>query len=70
MPELLQRLPRNVITIFRGRNQSKSEQLIAEVRNSGSGFAKPSAELVQFLAYGGFRICQINFDWIRTQLPD
>jgi integrase len=34
---------------------SQFEKLIEEIRNSGSGFAKPSAELVQFLAYGGFR---------------
>jgi integrase len=32
------------------------EQLVAEVGNSGSGFAKPATELLQFLAYGGMRI--------------
>ena len=31
------------------------EMLVKEIENSGSGFAKPAAELVQFLAYGGFR---------------
>ena len=31
------------------------EMLVKEIENSGSGFAKSSAELVQFLAYGGFR---------------
>ena len=31
------------------------EKLVEEIRNSGSGFAKSAAELVQFLAYGGFR---------------
>jgi integrase len=32
------------------------EQLAAKVRDSGSGFAKPATELLQFLAYGGMRI--------------
>jgi integrase len=31
------------------------EKLVEEIRNSGSGYAKHSANLVQFLAYGGFR---------------
>ncbi|MGA9450528.1 MAG: site-specific integrase [Verrucomicrobiia bacterium] len=31
------------------------EMLVKEIENSGSGFAESSAELVQFLAYGGFR---------------
>jgi len=31
-------------------------KLVESVRTSGSGFAKPAAELVQFLAFGGFRI--------------
>ena len=31
------------------------EKLVEEIRSSGSGFARPAAELVQFLAYGGFR---------------
>jgi integrase len=40
------------------------EQLVDEVRNSGSGFAKPAAELVQFLAYGGMRIGEAkNVTW-------
>jgi integrase len=32
------------------------EQLVAEVSRSGSGYAKPASELLQFLAYGGLRI--------------
>lgn len=31
------------------------EKLTEEIKNSGSGFSKSSAELVQFLAYEGFR---------------
>ena len=34
---------------------SQFEKLVEVIKSSGSGFAKPSAELVQFLAYGGFR---------------
>jgi integrase len=30
-------------------------ELVAEIANGGSGFSKPCAELVQFLAFGGFR---------------
>jgi integrase len=37
------------------------EQLVAEVRSSGSGYAKPAAELVQFLAFGGFRIGEARY---------
>jgi integrase len=37
------------------------EKLVAEVRNSGSGYAPPAAELVQFLAYGGLRIGEAKF---------
>ena len=32
------------------------ERFVQEIENSGSGFSKPCAELVQFLAFGGFRI--------------
>jgi site-specific recombinase XerD len=39
---------------------SQFEKLVEEIRNSGSGFAKPAAELVQFLAYGGFRKTEAN----------
>lgn len=31
------------------------QKLVAEIRSSGSGFARPAADLVEFLAYGGFR---------------
>jgi len=31
-------------------------QMVAEVRASGSGFAQPAGDLVEFLAYGGLRI--------------
>ena len=37
------------------------EQLVAEVRSSGSGYAPPAAELVQFLAYGGLRIGEAKY---------
>jgi integrase len=37
------------------------QQMVAEVRRSGSGYAKPAAELVQFLAYGGLRIGEAKF---------
>ena len=40
---------------------SQFDQLVAEVRNSGSGFAKPAAELVEFLAYGGLRIGEAKY---------
>ena len=40
------------------------EMLVKEIENSGSGFAKPAAELVQFLAYGGFRKSEAaNITW-------
>lgn len=40
------------------------EMIVKEIENSGSGFAKPSAELVQFLAYGGFRKSEAaNITW-------
>ena len=32
------------------------QKFIQEIENSGSGFSKPCADLVSFLAYGGFRI--------------
>jgi integrase len=34
------------------------EKFIKEIEASGSGFSKPCAELVQFLAYGGLRITE------------
>jgi integrase len=37
------------------------DQLVAEVRASGSGYAKPASELMQFLAYGGLRIGEAKF---------
>jgi integrase len=37
------------------------EELVKLVRGSGSGFAKPSSELVQFLAFGGFRIGEAKY---------
>ena len=37
------------------------EELVDEVKNSGSGYAKPAGELVEFLAYGGFRISEAKF---------
>lgn len=40
------------------------EKLVEEIRNSGSGFAQPAGDLVQFLAYGGFRISEAkNITW-------
>ena len=32
------------------------EKMVEVIRNAGSGFSKPAGDLVQFLAYGGFRI--------------
>jgi len=40
---------------------SQFEKLVEEIRSSGSGFAKPSAELVQFLAFGGFRKSEAKY---------
>jgi integrase len=34
------------------------EKFVKEIENSGSGFSKPCGELVQFLAFGGFRITE------------
>jgi len=34
------------------------EKFVKEIENGGSGFSKPCAELVQFLAFGGFRISE------------
>ncbi len=40
------------------------QRFVAEIRTGGSGFSKPCADLVQFLAYGGFRIGEAKFiDW-------
>jgi integrase len=36
-------------------------ELVAEIAGSGSGFSKPCAELVQFLAFGGFRKGEASF---------
>jgi integrase len=45
------------------------EMLVKEIENSGSGFAKPAAELVQFLAYGGFRKGEAaNITWADCDL--
>lgn len=35
--------------------QEQFENFVAEIESSGSGFSKPCAELVRFLAFGGFR---------------
>jgi len=49
-------------------------KLVAEVGRPVNGFAKPAAELVQFLAYGGFRIGESRFitwgdcDFIRGEI--
>jgi integrase len=32
------------------------EKMVEVIRTGGSGFSKPASELVEFLAYGGFRI--------------
>jgi integrase len=41
------------------------EKLVTEIRNSGSGFAEPAGNLVQFLAYGGFRKSEAaNITWV------
>jgi integrase len=37
------------------------ERLVAEVGRPVNGFAKPAAQLVQFLAFGGFRIGEAKF---------
>ncbi|HWD19346.1 MAG TPA: site-specific integrase [Verrucomicrobiae bacterium] len=37
------------------------EQFIKEIETSGSGFSKPCANLVRFLAYGGFRITEAKY---------
>jgi integrase len=40
------------------------EVFVAEIENSGSGFSKPCADLVRFLAYGGFRKTEAaNITW-------
>ena len=40
------------------------EKIVREIRNSGSGFAKSSGDLVEFLAYGGFRKSEAaNITW-------
>jgi integrase len=37
------------------------EKFVQEIQNSGSGHSKPCAELVQFLAFGGFRITEASY---------
>jgi integrase len=50
------------------------EKLVETIRTSGSGFSKSSAELVQFLAYGGFRKSEAQFvtwndcDFVREKI--
>jgi integrase len=34
------------------------EQFVKEIENGGGGFSRPCAELVQFLAFGGFRLSE------------
>ena len=51
-------------------DSSQFDKLVEEIRNSGSGFAKPSAELVQFLAYGGFRKSEARYvTWADCDFP-
>jgi integrase len=38
--------------------QDQFEKFVKEIESSGSGHSKPCAELVQFLAFGGFRITE------------
>ena len=55
-------------------DSAQFEQLVNEVRASGSGYAKPAAELVEFLAYGGLRIGEARYvtwgdcDFARSEL--
>ncbi len=42
-------------------DSSQFDKLVEEIRNSGCGFARPSAELVQFLAFGGFRKSEARY---------
>jgi integrase len=37
------------------------EEFVKEIESSGSGFSKPCGELVQFLAFGGFRISEAKY---------
>jgi integrase len=37
------------------------EKFVHEIENSGSGHSKPCGELVQFLAFGGFRITEAKY---------
>lgn len=40
------------------------EKFVKEIESSGSGFSKPCANLVRFLAFGGFRITEAkNITW-------
>jgi integrase len=40
------------------------ERFVAEIENGGSGFSQPCADLVRFLAYGGFRKSEAaNITW-------
>ena len=40
------------------------DDFVAEIENSGSGHSKPCAELVRFMAYGGFRKTEAaNISW-------
>jgi len=50
------------------------EKLVREIRNSGSGFAQPAGDLVEFLAYGGFRKSEAKYitwedcDFVRGEI--
>jgi integrase len=46
------------------------EPFVAEIERGGGGFSKPCAELVRFLAYGGFRKSEAGFvTWADCDWP-
>ena len=56
-----QRIKHRISKRFQLPEYGQFEQLVDEVRHSGSGFAKPATELLQFLAYGGMRIGEAKY---------
>src|SRR5256885_15714522 len=59
---MIRRPPRSTLfpytTLFRS---DQFDKFVKEIESSGSGFSKPCAELVQFLAFGGFRINEARY---------
>ena len=53
--------PSETSTRLRLPEPDQFEEFVKEMENGGGGFSKPCAELVRFLAFGGFRKTEAGF---------